>query len=97
MSNTHGPGSEEVRLRDGICGAWDLVYFPPWISVIPAGFSQVLASIRRGSWEEGRGIQGFSRGGGAGAGGGKDDGAGVCHTQLSTAGETERKSVSRAR
>lgn len=51
----HGPGSgdccglEEVRLRDGICGARDLVYFPPWIPVLPAGFSQVLASIRLGS------------------------------------------------
>ena len=45
-------GSEEVRLRDGICGAWDLVYFPPWILVLPAGFSQVLASIRLGSWVE---------------------------------------------
>lgn len=45
-------GSEEVRLRDGICGARDLVYFPLWIPVLPAGFSQVLASIRLGSWEE---------------------------------------------
>lgn len=42
-------GSEEVRLRDGICGARDLVYFPLWIPVLPAGFSQVLASIRLGS------------------------------------------------
>lgn len=53
---TDSGGSEEVRLRDGICGARDLVYFPPWIPVLPAGFSQVLASIRLGSWEERRGI-----------------------------------------
>jgi len=45
-------GSEEVRLRDGICGARDLVYFPPWIPVLPAGFSQVLASISLGSCKE---------------------------------------------
>lgn len=53
------PGSlEEVRLRDGICGARDLVYFPPWIPVLPAGFSQVLASISLGScWEEGVGVE----------------------------------------
>lgn len=53
-------GSEEVRLRDGICGARDLVYFPLWIPVLPAGFSQVLASISLGSWEkrEGRGPRG---------------------------------------
>lgn len=49
-------GSEEVRRRDGICGALDLVYFPPWIPVLPAGFSQVLASIKLGSWEEKEGI-----------------------------------------
>ena len=48
-----GPGgSEKVRLLDGICGARDLVYFPPWIPVLPAGFSQVLASISLGSCEE---------------------------------------------
>lgn len=39
-------------MRDGICGARDLVYFPLWIPVLPAGFSQVLASIRLGSWEK---------------------------------------------
>lgn len=56
-------GSEEVRLRDGICGARDLVYFPPWIPVLPAGFSQVLASIRLGSWRRrGEGGGGGSRG-----------------------------------
>lgn len=65
VSRTRCPGSggsEEVRLRDGICGARDLVYFPPWIPVLPAGFSQVLASIRLGSWVERRGIKGFRRG-----------------------------------
>lgn len=62
VSSTRCPGSgasEEVRLRDGICGARDLVYFPPWIPVLPAGFSQVLASIRLGSWEERRGSRGL--------------------------------------
>ena len=49
-------GPEEVRLRDGICGAQVLVNFPLWILVLPAGFSQVLASIRLGSREERRGI-----------------------------------------
>lgn len=48
-----------MRQRDGICGTRDLVYFPPWIPVLPAGFSQILASIRLGSWEERRGIKGF--------------------------------------
>lgn len=36
----------------------------------------------------------FRRGG---EGGGKGDRAGVCHTQLSTAGETERKATNRER
>lgn len=54
-----GPGgSQEVRLRGGICGAGDLVYFPLWIPVLPAGFSQVLDSIRLGSWEEREGSRG---------------------------------------
>lgn len=69
-------GWEEVILRDGICGAQDLVYFPLWIPVLPAGFSQVLASISLGSCEErGAGVRGLVRGwrrlgeGGGGAGG----------------------------
>lgn len=64
-SSAHCPGpggSEKVMLRDGICGAQDLVYFPPWIPVLPAGFSQVLASISLGSCEE------RAEGGGGGRG-----------------------------
>lgn len=67
MSSARRPGSggsEEVRLRDGICGAWDLVYFPPWIPVLPAGFSQVLASISLGSCEQKGGGCGEEGGGG---------------------------------
>lgn len=73
MSSARRPGSggsEEVRLRDGICGAWDLVYFPPWIPVLPAGFSQVLASISLGSCEQKRGGCGEEGGGGLGVLGG---------------------------
>lgn len=50
-------GSEEAKLPDGIRGsARDLVCFPPsfGIPVSPAGFSQVLASIRV-QWREGGG------------------------------------------
>lgn len=71
MSSAWSPGSggsEEVRLRDGICGVRDLVYFPPWIPVLPAGFSQVLASISLGSCEQKEGWAGW--GGGEGTGGG---------------------------
>lgn len=62
-------------------GIWFI--FQPRIPVLPAGFSQVLASISLGSCEEKeRGLQGLG-------GEGKGDSAGVCHTQLSTAGEME--------
>lgn len=73
MSSTHCPdsaGAQEVRLCDGIFGAWDLVYFPPWILVVPAGFSQVLASISLGSRMARRGWRGFRGGAQGGAAGG---------------------------
>lgn len=96
MSSTRCPGSagsEEVRLRDGICGARDLFFFHPEFLSYLQDFSQVLASIRVGSWgreSRGRDEGVLQRGR---AGGGKGDGAGVRHTQLSAAGEMERKAT----
>lgn len=64
-----------MRLCDGILGTRDLVYFPPWIPVLPAGFSQVLASIRLGSWKERRGSRGLvQRDKEGGATGGEEEG-----------------------
>lgn len=64
-------GSEEAKLPDGIRGsARDLVCFSPpsfGIPVSPAGFSQVLASIRVQWREGGREEGGWGvRGGGGG-------------------------------
>lgn len=92
VSRTHWPGSggpEEVRLRDGICAAQGLVYFPLWIPVLPAGLSQVLALIRLGSarGEEGNlGFRSYAEGEEEARGETRDR-AGVRHAQLGTAGD----------
>lgn len=80
---------QEVRRRDGIRSAGDLVCFPPRSAVLPAGHSQVLASIRPWCSEERREIWGMW---GGGRGGGECR-AGVCHTQLISSARTRSKAT----
>lgn len=77
-------------------GIW-FIFHPGFLSYLqdfPRFWLQLVwEAVSRGGGSRGGG--GFRRGGQRrrGTGGGKGDSAGVCHTQLSAAGEMERKAA----